>query len=142
MAKEQNLKPFKKGFDERRNLKGAPPKTITELKDFYLNNGTSIPSKREIHDLYLLLIVLTENDLKEIVKNFDNPMLIRVIARSILSGKGFDIIERMLRGIGMLTNKTEIEGEIVTINKDVDLKKLTLDELRQLEGIADKLQRD
>jgi len=33
MANEQNLKPFKKGEDERRNLEGRPKKYVTLLKE-------------------------------------------------------------------------------------------------------------
>ena len=43
---------------------------------------------------------------------------------------------------GKATQKTEIVGEITTQNKEVDLKKLSLEELKELERIANRLNED
>jgi phage FluMu protein gp41 len=43
---------------------------------------------------------------------------------------------------GKATQKTEIVGEIQTTNKPIDLKKLSLEELKELERIAERLDSD
>jgi hypothetical protein len=43
---------------------------------------------------------------------------------------------------GKPTQRTEIVGEIETTVKDINLKKLSIEELRELERIADKLEND
>jgi hypothetical protein len=42
------------------------------------------------------MLQLEERELKEMVEDKDKPMLVRVIAKAMLSGKGFEIIERMI----------------------------------------------
>ena len=43
------------------------------------------------------------------VKDDSQPAMIRIVGKAILSGKGFDVIEKVLdRGIGRPDNKTDI----------------------------------
>lgn len=48
----------------------------------------------------MAMVQLGETELKAMVTNLEKPMMIRILAKSMLSGKGFDVLERMLdRGI-------------------------------------------
>lgn len=42
------------------------------------------------------MLQLEEKELKAIVEDKDRPMLIRILAKNMLGGKGFEIIEKML----------------------------------------------
>jgi len=144
MANEQNLIPFKKGSDKRRNLKGRPKKLLTEVLELFSESGYQIPTATQIRDCYLCLIVLPEHELKGIVQDKEQPMLMRISAQNILSKKGFETIEKMFdRAIGKPTQKTEITGEDGTAVKvEYDLSKLSVNELKQLREISTKLEKD
>jgi len=83
MANEQNLKPFKKGFDPKRNYKGAPRKLISQISDIGYSNS-------EIVDCIKNITALTEDEIKQIVDNKDCTVLERMIGKAILKdfGKG------------------------------------------------------
>jgi AICAR transformylase/IMP cyclohydrolase PurH len=77
MANEQNLKPFKKGFDPDRNIKGRPKKYASLLKD----SGYKLS---EINDTIQNMMSMTLDELKEV---FDNPagtILEKTIANSMV----------------------------------------------------------
>ena len=48
MANEQNLKHFQKGYDERRNMDGAPPKIYNVLKKLGYGNADIIACFKEM----------------------------------------------------------------------------------------------
>jgi len=52
MANEQNLKPFKKGGDERINLQGRPQKLITQMKEIGY-------TKSQVEDTMLSMLSLS-----------------------------------------------------------------------------------
>jgi hypothetical protein len=76
MANEQNLKPFKKGDDPRRNLEGAPRKWISQLKD----NGYKVS---EVNDCILVMLSLTIEELGEVYKNPKATILEKSVANSL-----------------------------------------------------------
>jgi hypothetical protein len=56
------------------------------------------------------LLNIEESKLKEMLADSKQPMLIRIIIKNMLGGKGFDIIEKMLdRSIGKPTQKEEVK---------------------------------
>lgn len=82
-----------------------------ELRD----KGYEPAKKQDIEETYLSMLQLGKAELKEIEKDESKPMLVRILAENMLSGRGFEIIETMLdRGIGKATQKQEIEGKIYT----------------------------
>ncbi len=118
MANEGNLKPFKKGYDKRRNLEGRP-KDISDLRSLLMD----IASKENNGQTVMEAIIVS-------------------IANQAMKGnlKAGQIIMDYL--YGKPTQKTEIVGQIETNSNSIDLKKLTLDELRELERIATKINTD
>lgn len=97
MAKE-DLIPFKKGFDPRRNVNGAPKKLLSTFTDIGY-------TKREINDTMLNILALTADDIKKVAENEDCTILERTIAKALLKGmeKGslFNIETTLSRSIGM-----------------------------------------
>ena len=106
------MPPWKKG--QSGNPKGRKPlsikQTIRDLKD----EGYKMPTQDDIAKMYKYMLTLDEPKIKQIVGDKTQPMLNRIVGRNILSGKGFDIMERMIdRAIGKVGQKLDIttQGE-------------------------------
>lgn len=78
-GKSENLVPFQKGFDPRRNITGANRKVIST----FIELGYS---KKEIRDTYVIMMAMTEPELLAIYNNKDCSVLERTIALSLLKG--------------------------------------------------------
>jgi len=97
--KIENLKPYKKG--ETGNPNGAPRKLVSDTIASLENMGIKKTTKKEIQTVYLMLINLTIPELELYVKDVNQSALVRIVGKAILSGKGFEIIEKVLdRSIG------------------------------------------
>jgi len=111
MPKPENI--VGKGFDKRPeniNRSGANRKTISSVNNDLEKEGYKEASKQDITSCYLRLIQIPITELKNMAQD-DSPLpsMIRIVAKSILSGKGFDVIEKILdRGIGKAVNITDI----------------------------------
>lgn len=103
-----------KGFDvnpQNINRSGANRNSIAAVNVELEANGYHAASKKDIIDCYLRLVNIDLPELTEMVNGSKNPALVRVVGKGILSGKGFDIIERMLdRAIHKPTQKIENEN--------------------------------
>ncbi len=91
------------------NKTGANRKSIATVNVDLEANGYKAASKQDIIDCYLRLINIDLKELGDMVKDDSQPAMIRIVGKAILSGKGFDVIEKVLdRGIGRPDNKTDI----------------------------------
>ena len=140
MAKKDILKhQFKKG--QSGNLKGRPKKLVSSTIETLKAEGYEEVTSNHIKQAYQMLIGLDRDKIMEIGKDNEQSMLMRVVSRAILDNKGFEIIEKMLdRAHGKATNKTEVTGAEGTPLIPFDLDKLSLDELRELERLTNKLE--
>lgn len=77
MANLENLKPFKKGFDENRNINGRPRKYVSNLKD----QGYKIA---EVNDAIQVLMSMTVKELTEVVDNTEATVLEKTVAKAML----------------------------------------------------------
>ena len=116
MPNPENLKPFKKG--ETGNPNGRPKK-LPPIKE--LIEKTLGEEKNGISGVDAIFKVLLSKAVKGDLKA--SQMLLDYY-------------------YGKATQKTEIVGEIQTTNKPIDLKKLSLEELKELERIAERLDSD
>jgi len=107
-----------KGFDKRPqniNKTGANRKTVSSVNLELEKVGATEASKKDITSCYLRLIQLSIPELEAKIKDSQQPALVRIVGKAILSGKGFDVIEKVLdRGIGKPDQKVEHSGEIKT----------------------------
>ena len=119
-----------KGFDKRPqniNKTGANRKTISAVNLELEKIGAIEASKKDITSCYLRLIQLTIPELEAKVKDSQQPALVRIVGKAIISGKGFDVIEKVLdRGIGKPDQKLEHSG---SIENKTDLSQLSTEEL-------------
>lgn len=133
-----NPKPFKKGNNA--NPKGRPKKLIGTVNMELEKKGYSEPTKQEIISCYLRLINTDEAELISLTQDKEQPYLVKSVAENILSGKGFDIIERLLdRAIGKAVQGIDHTTNGKDIDKPTDLSKLTTEELLQLRELNAKI---
>jgi len=101
------------------NRTGANRKTISSVNKELEEKGVKEATAKEIKGCYLRLINVDLEELKRMVVDEKQPAMIRVVGKAILSGKGFDVIEKMLdRTIGKPTNYTDItsQGEKISVS--------------------------
>lgn len=76
-----------------------------QLKEMWYDPAT----KADIEETYMQMINLTMKELKELWEWKDQPALVRVLAKNIVWGKWFEVIEKMLdRGIWKAVQKSEL----------------------------------
>lgn len=82
--------------------------------------GVCETSSNEIKSVYLRLMNLTIKEIQEEISNEDTPALVRIVGKEVLSGKGFEIIEKMLdRAIG------KAQQHIDHTTKDKEINEIT-----------------
>lgn len=107
-------KPFKKG--QSGNVKGQPRKLISVVISDLKKEGIAEVSKVEIKSVYMMLLNLKILELEERVKDNNQPALVRIVGKAILSNKGFDVIERVLdRAMGKPTQEIENIGNAIIV---------------------------
>jgi hypothetical protein len=131
-----NIKPSDRtnGLDKNPqniNKKGRPRKLISETINELKESGVEETTTSEIKAVYLMLVNLTIAELEQRVKDSKQSALVRIVGKAILSGKGFEIIEKMLdrtlgkpqQSIDHTTDGKEIQVPNITytvIEKDND----------------------
>ncbi len=104
--KLDNLIPFQKGFDPRRNINGAARKLISTFTEIGY-------TKREASDTYLNLAAMTIEELKHIEANESCTVLERTIAKALLKGfeKGslYNLETTLSRAIGTPNQSTDVQ---------------------------------
>jgi len=123
------------GFDKRPeniNRTGAQRKTISKVNIELEEMGYPEANKNDIVSCYLRLIQIPIPELTKKINDANQPALIRIVGKAILSGKGFEVIEKLLdRSLGRPTQQvdTTTGGEpikqaitVIYNDKPIDLK--------------------
>ena len=132
LSGKDNVNGFQKN-PQNINRKGRPRKMIADVIAELEKQGIKAATKPDIQDIYMRLINIEIPELEKIVKDEEQPVLVRIVGKNVLSGKGFDIIEKMLdRSIGKAEQKTDITTGGVALNIDPFAK------IRQNVGIDEK----
>lgn len=100
------------------NPKGRPRKTIRTMISDFEKAGLIIPSNDEIGKMYLYIATLNEAELQSLLKDKEQPMMTRIIAKGVLSKKGLDVIDRIVnraygqqQHIDITTNGKDLKPE-------------------------------
>ena len=109
------------GFDKNPqniNKTGQNRKTISAVNNALESQGYTTANKDDIVNCYMRLINIDIPKLTEIIKDDSQPAMVRIVGKSIISGKGFDVIEKMLdRTIGKTVETIDIKTtRILSIN--------------------------
>ena len=118
LSGKDNVNGFQKN-PQNINRNGRPRKMIADVIDELEKQGIKAATKPDIQDIYMRLINVEIPELEQIVKDPTQPVLVRIVGKNVLSGKGSDIIEKMLdRSIGKAEQKTDITTGGVALNID------------------------
>ena len=132
LSGKDNVNGFQKN-PQNINRNGRPRKMISDVIAELEKQGIKAATKPDIQDIYMRLINIEIPELEKIVKDEEQPVLVRIVGKNVLSGKGFDIIEKMLdRSIGKAEQKTDITTGGAPLNIDPFAK------IRQNVGIDEK----
>lgn len=103
---EHQIKP-----GEVRNPDGRPKKFVHTVLDDLKKEGYEGIKKTQVEDVYKNMISLSEDKLKEIGLDKEMPMIFRIVAKAILTERGFEVVERMLdRAHGKAKDTVTVEG--------------------------------
>lgn len=141
MPKPENIvgKGFEK-YPERINRNGRPRKLVGDVIKDLEEAGVKPATKIEIQECYLRLINLEMDEIQNRVSDKKQPALIRIVGKAILSGKGFEVIEKLLdRSVGRPDQRHDHTTKGDKIVKETDYSQLTDDELRALASIQRKI---
>jgi hypothetical protein len=112
MSRMDIYKDAKNGFKQNPqniNKTGVNRKLISDVNIDLENNGVKEATKNDIVSCYLRLINLPVNELKQAVEDNKKPALIRIVGKAILSGKGFEVIEKVLdRAVGKANQAVDL----------------------------------
>jgi hypothetical protein len=124
---KDNLKPFKKG--KVSNPNGRPPKLLTSLVSELKALGYERATATTVTETIEHLITLPEEELKTLLADKTQPMSVRIIIKSLLSGKGF---ETLLSVLDRAHGKPKQQMDVATTGEQViEVKvKITKDDLR------------
>ncbi len=123
--RKRQLANLKKGMAKKGdvlNPKGRPRKTIRTMIEDFEQAGLIVPSNGEIGKMYLYIATLNEEELKKLLNDKEQPMMVRIIAKGVLSKKGLDVIDRIVnraygqqQHIDITTNGKDLKAEPLTI---------------------------
>lgn len=112
MSRMDIYKDAKNGFKQNPqniNKTGVNRKLISDVNIDLENNGVKEATKTDIVSCYLRLINLPVDELKQAVEDNKKPALIRIVGKAILSGKGFEVIEKVLdRAVGKANQSVDL----------------------------------
>lgn len=118
------------GFDKRPWDAGRKPKLVSDVIKQLKDEGYEPVTASQIADAYQLMINLDESQMQKKLLDKDCPVLFRIVIKSMLTGKGFEIVERMIdraHGKAMeqkketVTHRIELsEGDAKQISDELD----------------------
>jgi hypothetical protein len=120
MAKDKTLGKIKRelnlikarGFDKNPqniNKKGRPRRMLSDIIAEMKAQGVQRVGPSQVADAYEILLNLSQDELVAKAMDKEAPMIMRIVAKAMLSSKGFDIIERMIDRVhGKATQPTEV----------------------------------
>lgn len=121
------------------NRSGANRKTINAVNLELENNGYTEANANDIKSCYLRLINVDVPELKNMITDDNQPALIRIVGKAIISGKGFEVIENMLnRSIG----RPQSNLDVTTKGEQIQQQPIIVSTEQQKEIIEELLKKE
>lgn len=99
--------------------KGRKRKLISTISEDLKKEGFEEASPENIKRLYETFLNLTEDKLRELFADAKQPILVKILVKSVLSDRAFEVVESIIdraHGKAMQTAKVEHSGEITSFN--------------------------
>lgn len=98
---------------------GRKRKLVSTIIDDLKKEGFDSASPENIRRLYETFLNLTEDKLRELFADSEQPILVKILVKSVLSDKSFEVIETIIdraHGKAVQVAKVEHSGEITSFN--------------------------
>lgn len=92
----EDLKPYHFLPGKSGNLKGRPRAITSDIIKQLTDAGFTPVKPLEVSDAFMVLLQLPEEQLKRCVTEAELPMFIRIVAKELLSSRGFEAVEKLL----------------------------------------------
>lgn len=93
---------------QNRNTKWRPRKLVSDVLVEMKAKWINPVSADEIKDIYLSLVNNTLDEIKEIMKDPNQPVLTQLVAKAMMQGKGIETLEKMFdRAVGKAIARDE-----------------------------------
>jgi len=79
-----------------KNINRGPRKLVSSVVADLHKQGITAVTNVEVNESYKALLNCTELELREMSNDVNQPYLIKLIAREMLAGKGYEIVKDML----------------------------------------------
>ena len=96
MPNRKNIKKHEWKKGESGNPKGRPRLLVSSVIKQMEDKGVESISQADVKATFLMLLNLEIPEIEEMVKDTRQPVIVRIVGKEMLGGKGFDIIEKML----------------------------------------------
>ena len=97
---------------ENINRTGANRKTIAIVNLELEKSGYTAANQKDIIDCYMRLINIDIPELSKMINDNNQPAMVRIVGKAIVSGKGFDVIEKMMdRSLGKATSNLDVKTD-------------------------------
>ena len=115
------------------NRNSRPKKSISGIVEQLKVEWYEKPTQDNIMEAYLMFIWLNEDKIKEITIDKEQSMLVRIVWKHLLSGKWFDILEKMIDRT-LWKPKQTIDTKIT----DTNVSNPLFDRLKEIEKMEEK----
>ena len=100
------------------NRKGSNRKTIAVVNLELEKSGYTPATQKDVIDCYMRLINIDLLELAKMINDDSQPAMVRIVGKAIVSGKGFDVLEKLLdRGIGKPSGSIDITTKGEKLNQ-------------------------
>jgi hypothetical protein len=111
--KSEDGRPFEKGNQAAKG-KGRPKSVRGLIDRLCIDEGVEKLTRTNRDELYTTLVVLPVKRLTELANDDKQPAIVRIVAKAILSGKGFEVIQQVNNTSLGDPNKQDV---IITFNR-------------------------
>lgn len=105
------------------NPAGKPKLMISSVINGLEAEGYKPATKPEIVKVYLFLVNLSLPKIKRLVEDSEQPALVRIVGKAVLSKQGFEVIEKILdRSLGKATQSIDHSGQVEIVSPTVKVQ--------------------
>jgi hypothetical protein len=133
MPNPENITPFRWKPGQSGNLKGRKPKVLGTILKELKEAGYEPVTKEQIAEAFTVVMAMEEEEIKKMIKDDQQPMLMRIVGRRMMSKDGHEMLEKMLdRAHGKAKQQLDHLSGGEKITPLITLTHLSLDDLRRL----------
>jgi hypothetical protein len=133
MTQKPHLIPYRWKPGQSGNPKGQKPKVMSAILKQLKEAGFEPVTRDQITDAFGVVMSMSSDEVMAMVNDKDQPMLLRIVGKRLLSKDGHEMLEKMLdRAHGKAKQQLDHLSGGEKIAPVITLTHLSLDDLRRL----------